>query len=46
MCIARQIGDEPVAHWSRQVLDALRGDKDAMDARRPIYIDYLLRHSE
>ena len=41
-----QQGQEEVAHWSRQVLDALRGDKDAMDARRPIYIDYLLRHSE
>ena len=41
-----QQGQEEVAHWSRQVLDALRGDKDAMEARRPIYLDYLLRHSE
>ena len=41
-----QQGQEEVAHWSRQVLDLLRHDEDAMDARRPIYIDYLLRHSE
>ena len=41
-----QQGQEEVAHWSRQVLDVLRHDEDAMDARRPIYIDYLLRHSE
>ena len=39
-------GQEEVAHWSRQVLDVLRGDEAAMDARRPIYIDYLLRKSE
>ena len=38
-------GEEEVAHWSRQVLDILRHDEAAMDARRPIYIDYLLRHS-
>ena len=25
---------------------SLRHDEDAMEARRPIYIDYLLRHSE
>jgi hypothetical protein len=36
---------EEVAHWSRQVTDILRHDEAAMDARRPIYIDYLLRHS-
>ena len=41
-----QQGQEEVAHWSRQVLDVLRGDEAAMDVRRPIYIDYLLRHSE
>ena len=41
-----QQGQEEVAHWSRQVLDLLRHDEAAMDARRPIYIDYLLRHSE
>jgi hypothetical protein len=39
-------GQEEVAHWSRQVLDVLRHDEDAMTARRPIYIDYLLRHEE
>ena len=39
-------GDEEVAHWSRQVLDVLRHDDEALDARRPIYIDYLLKHSE
>jgi hypothetical protein len=38
--------EDEVAHWSRQVLDLLRHDEPAMDARRPIYIDYLLRHSE
>jgi hypothetical protein len=37
---------EEVVHWSRQVFDVLRHDEAAMDARRPIYIDYLLRHSE
>jgi hypothetical protein len=41
-----QQGQEEVAHWSRQVLDVLRHDEAALDARRPIYIDYLLRHSE
>ena len=38
-------GEEQTAHWSRQVLDILRHDDDALDAARPIYIDYLLRHS-
>ena len=38
-------GEEEVAHWSRQVLDVLRHDDAALDARRPIYIDYL-QHSE
>lgn len=38
-------GEEEVTHWSRQVLDILRHDESAMEARRPIYIDYLLRHS-
>ena len=42
---ARQ-GQEEVAHWSRQVMDVLRHDDAALDARRPIYIDYLLRQSE
>jgi hypothetical protein len=37
--------EEEVTHWSRQVLDLLRHDEEAMHARRPIYIDYLLRHS-
>jgi hypothetical protein len=35
---------DEVQHWSRQVLDVLRHDEEAMDARRPIYIDYLLEH--
>ena len=39
-------GPEEVAHWSRQVLDVLRHDDAALEARRPIYIDYLLGHSE
>jgi len=36
--------EEERAHWSRQLLDVLRHDPDALEARRPIYIDYLLRH--
>jgi hypothetical protein len=39
-------GQEEVAHWSKQVLDVLRHDDDALEARRPIYLDYLVRHSE
>ena len=39
-------GVEQVQHWSRQVLDVLRHDDEALEVRRPIYIDYLLRHSE
>jgi hypothetical protein len=39
-------GQEEVAHWSRQVLDVLRHDDAALEARRPIYIDYLLGKSE
>jgi hypothetical protein len=38
--------EEQTAHWSRQVLDVLRHDEDALDARRPIYIDYLREHEE
>jgi hypothetical protein len=41
-----QAAQEQVAHWSRRVLDLLREDADALEARRPIYIDYLLEHSE
>jgi hypothetical protein len=37
--------EEQVQHWSRQVLDLLREDDAALEARRPIYIDYLLEHS-
>jgi hypothetical protein len=37
---------DEVQHWSRQVLDVLRHDDEALEARRPIYIDYLLGHSE
>jgi hypothetical protein len=40
-------GEEETAHWSRQMLDVLRHDEAALEARRPIYIDYLLgKHSE
>jgi hypothetical protein len=39
-------GEEQTAHWSRQVLEVLRHDEAALDARRPIYIDYLLKHEE
>jgi hypothetical protein len=39
-------GEEEVAHWSRQVLDVLRHDDAALELRRPIYIDYLQKHSE
>ena len=40
-------GEEQTAHWSRQVLEVLRHDDAALEARRPIYIDYLLgQHSE
>ena len=37
---------EEVVHWSRQVFDVLRHDESALDARRPIYLEYLLQHSE
>ena len=37
-------GAEEVQHWSRQVMDVLRHDDDALDARRPIYLDYLMGH--
>ncbi len=39
-------GVEELQHPSRQVLDVLLHNDEALDARRPIYIDYLLRHSE
>jgi hypothetical protein len=39
-------GEEQTAHWSRQVLEVLRHDEAALEARRPIYIDYLLKHEE
>ena len=38
--------EEEVAHWSRQVLDSVSEDEAKLEAQRPIYIDYLLRHSE
>jgi hypothetical protein len=41
-----QQGVEEVQHWSRQVMDVLRHDDDALEARRPLYIDYLLQHEE
>ena len=39
-------GEEQTAHWSRQVLEVLRHDDAALDARRPIYIEYLRKHEE
>ena len=39
-------GEEQVTHWSRQVLDVLRHDDAALEARRPINIDYLRKHEE
>jgi hypothetical protein len=39
-------GRDDIAHWSKQALDVLRHDEQALETRRPIYIDYLLRHSE
>ena len=42
-----EVGEQDVAHWSRQVLEVLRHDDAALEVRRPIYIDYLLgKHSE
>jgi hypothetical protein len=38
-------GEDQTLHWSRQVLETLRGDPAAVEARRPIYLDYLLKHS-
>jgi hypothetical protein len=37
---------EEVLHWSRQVMDNVSDDDEKLAAQRPIYIDYLLRHSE
>jgi hypothetical protein len=37
---------EEVLHWSRQVMDNVSEDNEKLEAQRPIYIDYLLRHSE
>jgi hypothetical protein len=31
-------------HWSGQVADAVRDDDASLDARRPLFIDYLLEH--
>jgi len=39
-------GDAQVAHWSRQMLEVLRKDDAALDARRPIYLDYLMKHEK
>jgi len=37
---------EEVLHWSRQVMDNVSEDDQKLELQRPIYIDYLLRHSE
>ena len=39
-------GVEELQHPSRQVLDVLMHNDEALEARRPIYIEYLLRQSE
>jgi hypothetical protein len=39
-----EAGEEEVEHWSLQVAETVSTDEDALDAQRPIYIDYLLRH--
>jgi hypothetical protein len=40
------IAEDEVAHWSRQVMDTVSEDERKLEAQRPIYLDYLLRHSE
>jgi hypothetical protein len=37
-------GQEDVLHVSGQIHDSLSADDAAVDARRPIYIDYLMKH--
>jgi hypothetical protein len=37
---------EEVAHWSRQVMDSVGDNEEKLHAQRPIYIEYLLKHSE
>lgn len=38
--------ESDVQHWSGQVRDALNDDEPALDARRALYIDYLLEHDD
>jgi hypothetical protein len=38
--------ESDVMHWSGQVGDALRDDEVSLDARRALYIDYLLEHGD
>jgi hypothetical protein len=39
--------DYDVAHWSGQVADTFRDDDGALsDALRPVYIDYLEKHTD
>ena len=38
--------EEQTEHWSRQVMEQFDDDDARVEAQRPIYIDYLLRHSE
>ena len=37
--------EEETEHWSRQVLDQIGEDDEKLEAQRPIYIDYLLKHA-
>ena len=39
-----EMGIEETEHWSRQVSDQFREDDEKLEAQRPIYIDYLLKH--
>jgi hypothetical protein len=39
-----EMGIEETEHWSRQVSDQFRDDVEKLEAQRPIYIDYLLKH--
>ena len=38
-------GVEQTEHWSRQVMEQFDDDEARVEAQRPIYIDYLLKHN-
>jgi hypothetical protein len=39
-------GEEETENWARQVAETVSTNDDALEARRPIYIDYLLEHGD